>query len=711
MGEYTAFLERKEWFAAGISNDFTSSKCETSNKETGKADEIDDIDKLKFYSKSQFRESIRFHDSNKGILTYEYLGPCGAKRRPFSPSYGSSYYVPPESTPEWPLGVQVLEYKQEYETESNWIEMLSGPKIGQLYKEYLFPDKTYKYKRVTVRRDLGLPNFTFNFESKEFTASRNWTGVVSVMYYYDFSGRYKEILKSQVRSPIEITTFLNPLGYDATGKEVDIFILPDEHHSFWTGRSNWSELDCLLCNPITSGRIAWGERAGSSITTEYLELHNFARYTHITECTGPVCRQLYFSNALKKISANHAWTLELAIYNNPNLLTSDTWNPYNEGNSFPDERIKSGVYDKQLKFTNENIFYVHYEVEDDPGENHIYGLSMAKWMAKAGCKANILNGNYDRFGASFRRFPIYVDAQTTLIVYVVVADFYGPEENEIHEWNISETDDVPPAPFFTCTPDCISEPCEWKQETWGEDEQTQLSQWIKMPCPVPWLCGLREVSFWTETKGWVASVKPEFGIKKAFGDVEGDNPYIDMSEVEFAVSWNLDAITPFMIPGEYFYFIYHVNFDNDSECQMLYGPSGYFETHCLTSGMIIGCGYEDGSEGGEGTEYDSSNSWVFNENFRWLVWFKGIKYWLRSSDFTKYRISERAFIYKNGLSEIDDGDNVRHKADNKCRGMGLYHQRYDISSGEELSFSNVVYELDSASDILVPNNLAGYIGD
>jgi hypothetical protein len=280
---------------------------------------------------------------------------------------------------------------------------------------------------------------------------------------------------------------------------------------------------------------------------------------------------------------------------------------------------------------------------------------------------------------------------------------YGPRQSVVRSCEVDSS--TMPQPYFTCQPKCISKPCEWYQQIYGDQQDGgyyYLSPDIVMPCYVPWICSLREVRFYTETMGFRASIEPQWGMVRGFGDVEHNNPYIDLNEVNATIIWQMSDVIPFMIPGEYFYFIFIISFGEDSPCQFLYGPSGYFETHCLTSGIILGCGYADGSKGGKGVSYDKDNDWVFDERFRWLVYYKGNEYWLRPSDFAEYDIGDRVFIYKDGEMQLQNKTIA-------CKGKGTFKDWNEVQ-GIQLTSRNVTYTLDSDKDLIIPESLIDKIG-
>lgn len=272
--------------------------------------------------------------------------------------------------------------------------------------------------------------------------------------------------------------------------------------------------------------------------------------------------------------------------------------------------------------------------------------------------------------------------------------------------SIIDNDCPPPAnspidPNFTCSPDCLNKPCEWYQKIskvpTSESSYYYLSPDIVMPCYVPWICALKRVILFTELGGTKCWTEPQFGLNRGFGDVDHENPYIDLKDVNYTVSWQMNSLEPFIYPGEYFYFMFEVSFDSDAPCQFLYGPSGYFETHCLTSGTILGCGYENGLYGGEGFSRDDELFWSYSPDFRWLVYYKSYKYWLRPSDFSKYDIGDRVFIFKQGSTMI--GDKYI-----PCK-TGQSFTDWNLARGIQLTFQSVTYRLDSSTDFIIPLSL------
>ena len=115
----------------------------------------------------------------------------------------------------------------------------------------------------------------------------------------------------------------------------------------------------------------------------------------------------------------------------------------------------------------------------------------------------------------------------------------------------------------------------------------------------------------------------------------------------------------------------------------------------------LGCGYADGSEGGRDVEYNKGNSWVFNEKFKWLISFKSKEYWLSPSDFAKYDIGDRVFIYKQGEMELSNRTIA-------CKGKGTFTS-WDEVQGIQLTSRYVIYDL-SGSELIIPEKLANSIG-
>ena len=147
--------------------------------------------------------------------------------------------------------------------------------------------------------------------------------------------------------------------------------------------------------------------------------------------------------------------------------------------------------------------------------------------------------------------------------------------------------------------------------------------------------------------------------------------------------------------------------DYNSQCNPFLLAWGWFETKCWTSGIIRGCGLldEEGNviEGGPGEEMQ--DEWEGDERLHWYVEFKGNYFWLKCSDFARYTLGARCFIYKNGLSQMTGSDN------NMIQEPGC---RWPYSSsgqvpeaGELLSDSNVCYRLDRTRDVIIPQTMYG----
>ena len=726
MAEYTAYLERDEWIAQGISSNYTSARCKTStDSEDDRESQEAEIDKKFIYAKSQTSQVLRFDNSDTAELNHPYLGSYGStyKFPPFAITH-STYAIPADERPTLPQGVRLISYTPDYEDVSGWYEYLTGPKPGYFYYKTDPPLKVWKYRWITRKKEIGVPSITLTKDSTEVKTSHPWTGVIKVRYYYDRAPALRRKLKDNLIVEANYNFYLNPVGFDAASKEIDAFILPSEEGDYWAGpgRELWNELDCLICNPITGANADTTPPGGYEDSGSLVSLINSARITHPTECTYD-CKEVCVSESLVLLAEDYANLLKTKIEEAPNItIENNLWNPHNYafivdlfGNPYssgtytspntPTGRMKEYIYDPELWYSDEAIYFEKFDFGIDPGEDAVREIAFAHFMETK--KGLILNGNYDRGGSAIVKFSLWeIDRGKWVYkwVYVVVLEMYGPQQQVVRDCEIDYS--TMPSPSFTCQPKCISKPCEWYQQIYGDETRGSnyyyLSPDIVMPCYVPWICSLREVLFYTELGGYKAGIAPQWGVSRGFGDVQHENPYIDLNEVNATIIWQMSDVIPFMIPGEYFYFIFIIAFGEDAPCQFLYGPSGYFETHCLTSGTILGCGYADGSQGGLGVAYDKNNSWVFNENFRWLVSYKGNSFWLRPSDFAKYDIGDRVFIYKDGEMQLQSKSIA-------CKGKGLFTS-WDEVQGVQLTSKNVTYSLDSEKDLVIPESLADRIG-
>jgi len=710
MAEYTAYLERKQWIAPGISSNYTSAKCLTNvDSENDRESQEAKIDKRFVYAKSQTIQVLHFNSSDEAEFDYPYLGPCGKFYTTPLPAISSGNAIDIESLreyhrewckkhPKLPRGIKLLSYTPEYKEEAGWYEYLTGPRTGQLWRHEP-PLKKWKYKWVTNRVEVGIPTFSFTKGETLVKSSHPWTGIIQVEYYYDRAVDIKKKLKSKLSVQANYNFYMNPVGFDASGKEIDAFIMPAEDSSYWTDDIN--EIDCLICNPITGAASERGEPPTPPAGTMVDKINN-ARITHSTECTGDPVRSVLESEAMMKLSEDYANVLKKLIQYRPSItIDNSRWDPYNytlnaadsigldnftmpETDIFlpstPNDRIElyansydnffsEGTTKREFFSGDEIIFTKSYSKEEDPGEDKIEEIAFAYFMEIK--KGLILNGNYDMAGAKSLKFAIW--GKGTYLEpepepgdfrwgYVVVLDIYRPNSDApvLEDEGVTGVDHG-----FTCSPECISKPCEWYSE---------FGYGAIFPCYVPWICALRSVTLFSESRT-IASTAPQWGMERGFGDVDYPQPYIDLNEVNFTVSFSLSNVVIMMIPGEYFFFIYEVNFGEGMPCTYLYGPSGYFETHCMTSGIVRGCATD--THGGEGHEYDED--WAIDESLHWLVEYHSSKFWVRPLDFAKYNIGDRVLILKGMVDSpcastspyynntLISYQTVTNKLDDNCR--------------------------------------------
>ncbi len=259
---------------------------------------------------------------------------------------------------------------------------------------------------------------------------------------------------------------------------------------------------------------------------------------------------------------------------------------------------------------------------------------------------------------------------------------------------------------------CISE-CIQKVRWWQDYEvhsslditgTSPKTVFKKVPQPkiifetkIPRICGLYGLFLNFE-------VSPCFAewVFKGQGLIPDDNSlqfiYGDTWHIEWPFSDNGTCFYPGELVTAYGYIR-----NTLGQCKPLPIAYGYFETRCFTSGLIQGCGLMDDNDqivaGGHLKAWD--DVYAGDDKLVWEVLFKGVLYWAKCSDFTKWSIGDRCIIHKSGIGKIEGDIPIDN---HRCR-------NYDAQSppvnplpqdDEVLTDGAVAYKLDKGSDVIVP---------
>lgn len=527
----------------------------------------------------------------------------------------------------------------------------------------------------------------------------------------------------------EVTVYLSPTGYDAAdSKEITIFLMPD-------GKN---EIECLLCNPISSGprRKSWeGETNRYELTHALQDAMNWARITHPHECPTDQCNYLDIDHNLMTSSETFAKTIDsiFPFRYNPSLSvglarTADGLNTVERLQQYFSHYDYTGVYGECIAiFTYSRDLTLPHGVDAIPtfSAERLTTQCINNWQHH---QKSFFNWTFDRMGASIKS-STYIEASKMYRREIVVCHFAGFFGRETTEEDLIPTIDI------QCLLDCQGK-IEWFQQydervTFDLEQGTEVT--IKDPLKrvsfplkqIPFICGMKRILFMREEGGIRGIYIPGFGIHHP---VPEDGSLITNDEENLTFEEDLDAYD--LVPGEWCAYVVELNIPRPyapwSECPYVCIASGWFETKCLSSGFILGCGLvasqQDGDEvdgggnpvmidvvidGGEGIVLQTE--WIGDSRLHWLISFKGASYWLRPSDYTNYAIGQRVFIYKNGLSKLE-GENGALTIEVGCRTHSVQENPETETHLEPLSSGDVAYRLDRSSDVIIPEQLADLIG-
>ncbi len=242
---------------------------------------------------------------------------------------------------------------------------------------------------------------------------------------------------------------------------------------------------------------------------------------------------------------------------------------------------------------------------------------------------------------------------------------------------------------------------DWYQDEsgiWKQKEIKVPEPWLKFEINPTEICSLREVVLMGEVSGLLAG-----WYFSGTGAIPEDNSLKFLYNNPIILQVSLSDQKPF--PGELIQAWGLIDDFEIGQCNPLVLGWCYFETYCFTSAEVKG--FVLVNEEGQVLERSYSNwtpdEWIGDERLRYEVLYKGKTYYLRASDWARYGVGGRCVIYKGGYSQTEEG------LQEGCRGPvpGLFNGGILPQAGEPISDSNVSYELNEESDIIIPQTFWG----
>ena len=521
---------------------------------------------------------------------------------------------------------------------------------------------------------------------KEFIAylcPREWKPV-GICVYYPNNDIEEE--KTEDESSVDLVVYLCPEGHYCDGVDVTALLLPEGQE----------EVSCLLLTPACEDiKEESGLEGDRSLI---LDLHNNARATHPEECPNPEHLELD-----EKLNACAQWFAE-------DMAKYDYYAPDHV------DRLGRPFWKRQEDFgvswvgAGENIAFI--EMDSLPSDEELVNIFFNGWMNSPPHRHNIMEPRFNRLGFGLARTSFTNEEGQYREKAFAVVDF-AKIENEDTEIN----SDPPQLP---CSLPEIQK-IRWSQsytiETyWDHSGNTPVQRTKRVPgnqlifrAKLPPLCLISRAEFRFEISpcNWVLDPVPllqhipEDNSLKLTWQEDGTEYYFIDKSGNLTIRFNITQAC--FIPGEWI--ALYIWIKGYTDCAPIVWAATWFETKCFTSGIIQGCGLLDGDNVISGGYLaDMDNSWIGDERLHWLVWFKGNLYWLKSSDWTKYRIGERCFIYKNGL-----GIFKRSEDDSTYTVEGCRWPTVAECDKEEaiIADSNVSYALNKEQDIIVPYKFMG----
>ena len=492
---------------------------------------------------------------------------------------------------------------------------------------------------------------------------------------------------------INLQSYLIGEGYDI-GNRFDTYLLP----------SDKDVVDCLFCIPACD-EIRQGEGDIENFSHQILDSFNNLRKTHPEECPQP-CFELVLD--LNACSAAQWFCNDMVIKN-----YCCPKNGIDSLGRTPKVRLQN--YGCRVINNYEIVDYIEYS-EQDVSIEQVANDFVTNWSNTPSIRKQIMYSHYNAIGVGLQK-ETHVINYKPIFKYIAVIDlvYLHPDNRQLY--------DVP-LPTLECATECLQK-IHWYQKSYTVENVERPLPYIVCEVPIPRNCAIEKMEFRFEESPCYAVFKPDLtkipderktipsnNSLRFVWEKEKADPLIDMGIMNegktWFIVWSLRNSACF-IPGEYMIvYVWLKGFE--SQCNPFIWAINWFETPCWTSGIVQGCGLldEEGNviEGGLGHSF--SDAWIGDERLRWLISYKGQKelYWLKCSDFAEYKIGDRVFIQKQGLSKALNYDGTEAEQDPACRWP--YPHKSELPMNQQdgsppiLSDSNVTYTLDPSNDIIVP---------
>ncbi|SDO04658.1 Cysteine-rich secretory protein family protein [Desulfonauticus submarinus] len=455
----------------------------------------------------------------------------------------------------------------------------------------------------------------------------------------------------------KITAFLCPSGYKCNGEEITTYLLPKK-----------SGVECFLCVPACEEPQQ--KNTLENFRLKLIEKINHARKTHPTECEDPAnLKQNRILNAVAQYMAT-----DMAKRDSLDSIDSFKRGVLSRINSF-------GL---SVSVARENRIML----KDIATVDYLAQQCLEAWMQQAETRANLFDPSMNMVGIGMKKKDNKIYICLDLVEIKELID--------------------PPDPSLNCSITC-KEKITWTQtyilETFYDHSgDIPVQKTKKIPgdkirffVSLPKTCLLEKARLRFEVSPCTWELIPTkdkemISIERELiwlGKQAGNSHTFINEDGQLCVEFSLSSAC--FIPGEWI--ALEVWLRGYTNCRPIIWASSWFETKCFTSGFIQGAGLlENGQLIEGGYLHHFQDNWIGDKRLHWYVWFKGKLYWLQASDFNRYSLGERCFIFKNGKGILNNGLITTHG----CRWPTI------DSEGEIASSQNVSYNLDTENDIIVP---------
>lgn len=471
---------------------------------------------------------------------------------------------------------------------------------------------------------------------------------------------------SKETGTFEIEAGLCPKGYECKAQEITVYMLPEGKNP----------IDCLLCVPACEELPFIEKDDLTFFRLCLLEKLNWYRATHPADCVS----EMLSMDRILNIEAQ--WQAE-----NMKNMPEYGYYPEDISNILRQDGI-SFVYATQITAKKEYEEEIDFDTLCDDFAQQIF---LKTYNCRQICNSDT---SYNQVGIGLAKKKQIGKVEYYLVIILINTD-KSPQLPYI------------PKPKLNCAGECV-EKVHYKQHYkevrgWKEGEYTTWKEplpYIDFSFPIPPICSLEKIKLTFEVSPCSFEFSPQ-----GKGPIDNNLKFIwnGVSEATYKVEHNKITVTfslkkACFVPGEWIaVYAWLKGYEND--CNPFLVAWNWFETPCWTSGIIQGCGLLDPNteeviDGGYLQPF--KYSYVGDDRLHYLVLFKGNLFWVKPTDFAEYKIGDRVFILKKGLSLWKNA---------VCRyPVG---ETGSISQNRILSDANVSYFLDKTSDIIVPQIFYG----